>query len=80
MPTGQNTTSIGKWKLVAITLNNESLLQTKEKQNLYTVLSITRHNVCHELIEIYNVDSDIPQTRQYEQRNKKSQGNNINSV
>ena len=31
-----------------------------------------RHNVCCDLIEIHSVDFDQPQTRHYEQRNKRS--------
>ena len=41
----------------------------KKKQYLYTCM---RHNVRCVLIEIHNEDFDQPQTRLYEQRNKRS--------
>ena len=41
----------------------------RKKQYLYIY---TRHNKCCVLIEIRYVDFDQPQTRHYEQRNKRS--------
>ena len=46
-------------------------MRSKGKKKKYSYMC-TRHNVCCILIKIHFVDFDQPQTRHYEQRNKRS--------
>ena len=46
-------------------------MRSKEKKKQYLYICM-RHNVCCVIIKIHYVDFDRPQTRHYEQKNKRS--------